>query len=78
MTTQRQGSSPGPVATAAPSSIGASSSLSAWIAGPPAREIAPATPPPCSSRVLAALAIASTSSPVISASRTSISAMSGI
>ena len=40
--------------------------------GPPARTIAPATPPPCASRVLAAFAIASTSSFVMSASRTSI------
>ncbi|HEX5955020.1 MAG TPA: hypothetical protein VFY37_03705 [Solirubrobacterales bacterium] len=33
------------MATAAPSSIGARPSLSAWIDGPPAREIAPATRP---------------------------------
>ena len=39
--------------------------------GPPARAIAPATPPPWSSCVFAALAIASTSSVVMSASRTS-------
>jgi hypothetical protein len=44
---------------------------SAWIAGPPAREIAPATPPPCISCVLAAFAIASTSSFVTSACSTS-------
>ena len=44
--------------------------------GPPAREIAPATPPPCRSWVLAALAIASTSSFVMSACCTSISATS--
>ena len=72
--TQRAGSSPAPVATAAPSSIGAASSLSRWIAGPPAREIAPATPPPWRSSVFAALAIASTSSAVTSPSMTSISA----
>ena len=70
--TQRAGSSPAPVATAAPSSIGARSSLSRWTSGPPAREIAPATPPPCRSSVLAALAIASTSSLVMSPSSTSI------
>ena len=63
--------SPADVATASPMPIGATRSLSSWIAGPPARAIAPATPPPCASRVLAALAIASTSSLVMSASRTS-------
>ena len=46
----------------------------AWIESPPARTIAPATPPPWRSSVLAALAIASTSSSVMSASSTSISA----
>ena len=60
--THLDGSSPAVVATASPSSIGASSSLSSWIARPPARTIAPATPPPCRSSVFAALAIASTSS----------------
>ena len=60
--TQRQGISPPPVSTASPSPIGARASLSRCTDGPPAREIAPATPPPCISRVFAALAIASTSS----------------
>ena len=73
--THRHGSSPPDVSTASPSAIGALRSDSSWIAGPPAREIAPATPPPCSSRVLAALAIASTSSVVMSVSSTSIAAM---
>src|SRR4051794_7718414 len=66
---------PAVVSTASPSPIGALASDSAWIAGPPAREIAPATPPPCSSRVFAAFAIASTSSFVMSVWRTSISAI---
>ena len=70
--THREGISPAVVATAAPSSIGAHSSLSAWTSGPPAREIAPATPPPWRSSVFAALAIASTSSLVMSPSMTSI------
>jgi len=69
--TQRHGMSPPDVGTASPMPIGATRSLSSWIAGPPARLIAPATPPPCASRVLAAFAIASTSSLVMSASRTS-------
>jgi hypothetical protein len=61
------GMSPAVVSTASPSPIGARSSDSRWTAGPPARLIAPATPPPCFSWVLAALAIASTSSLVTSA-----------
>src|SRR5215207_2707751 len=65
--------SPAVVSTASPSPIGATRSLSPWTAGPPAREIAPATPPPWRSSVLAALAIASTSSLVMSACATSIS-----
>ena len=69
--TQRAGSSPAVVSTASPSPIGARSSDSRWISGPPAREIAPATPPPCISCVLAAFAIASTSSFVTSAWMTS-------
>ena len=73
--TQRDGRSPAGVATASPSPIGATRSLSSWIDGPPARAIAPATPPPWASRVLAAFAIASTSSFVTSASRTSTLAM---
>jgi hypothetical protein len=58
--THRHGISPPEVSTASPSPMGAFSSLSALIAGPPAREMAAATPPPCLSSVLAALAIAST------------------
>ncbi len=73
--THRAGMSPAVVSTASPSPIGALSADSASTAGPPAREIAPATPPPCSSRVLAALAIASTSSAVMSVSSTSTVAM---
>ena len=73
--THRDGMSPAVVSTASPRPIGAFSSDSACTAGPPAREIAPATPPPCSSRVLAALAIASTSSVVMSVSSTSTRAM---
>src|SRR5207249_4294133 len=59
-----------------PSPIGAFSFDSRCTSGPPARLIAPATPPPCFSSVLAALAIASTSSFVTSASTTSSSATS--
>jgi hypothetical protein len=70
--TQRLGISPAVVATASPSPIGALSSLSRWTSGPPAREIAAATPPPCIRPVLAAFAIASTSSFVMSACSTSI------
>jgi hypothetical protein len=65
--TQRLGISPAVVSTVSPSPIGAARSLSAWTSGPPAREIAAATPPPCRSSVLAAFAIASTSSFVMSA-----------
>src|SRR3954453_14303295 len=65
------GMSPAVVSTASPRPIGAFSSDSRCTAGPPAREIAAATPPPCLSRVLAALAIASTSSLVTSACSTS-------
>jgi hypothetical protein len=67
--------SPAVVSTASPSPIGARSSDSRWTSGPPAREIAAATPPPCISRVLAAFAIASTSSLVTSAATTSSSAI---
>jgi hypothetical protein len=70
--THRQGIAPPEVATASPNAIGAAERLSASTTGPPARAIAAATPPPCSSCVLAALAIASTSNEVMSASRTSI------
>src|SRR5919204_148465 len=45
--------SPAVVSTASPRPIGAFSSDSRWTAAPPARLIAPATPPPCISRVLA-------------------------
>ena len=72
--TQRAGMSPAVVSTASPNPIGARSSDSRCTAGPPAREIAPATPPPWRSCVLAALAIASTSRVVTSAARTSNSA----
>ena len=61
--TQRQGIEPHHVETASPSPIGAAARLSESIKGPPAREIAAATPPPCSSDVFAAFAIASTSKP---------------
>ena len=44
--TQRHGMSPAVVSTASPSPIGARSSDSRCTSGPPAREIAPATPPP--------------------------------
>ena len=60
-----------PAEPASPSPTGALARLSRRTASPPARAIAPATPPPCISCVLAALAIASTSSWVMSASRTS-------
>ena len=69
--TQRAGRSPALVSTASPRPIGARSFDSRWISGPPAREMAPATPPPWASCVLAALAIASTSSFVTSACATS-------
>jgi hypothetical protein len=65
--TQREGISPALVSTASPSPIGARSWDSRWTSGPPARLIAPATPPPWRSSVFAALAIASTSSRVTSA-----------
>ncbi len=68
---QRAGIRPAVVCTASPSPIGARRLLCSWTSGPPAREIAPATPPPCCSIVLAALAIASTSRVVMSVSRTS-------
>src|SRR6478609_7809605 len=69
--THRAGSVPAVVSTASPSPTGARRWLSSWISGPPARAMAPATPPPCSSRVLAALAMASTPRVVMSVSRTS-------
>ena len=72
--TQRAGMAPAVVSTASPSSIGARSLDSRCTSGPPAREIAPATPPPWASCVFAALAMASTSSAVTSASMTSSSA----
>src|SRR3954451_3854943 len=65
--------SPAEVSTASPRPIGARSSDWRWIASPPAVAIARATPPPCFRSVLAAFAIASTSSFVTSALRTSIS-----
>src|SRR6185312_2692058 len=63
--------SPAVVSTASPSPIGAFSVDSRCTSGPPARAIAAATPPPCRNWVLAALAIASTSSLVTSACTTS-------
>jgi hypothetical protein len=66
--------SPAVVSTASPRPIGALASDSRCTSGPPAREIAPATPPPCRSIVFAALAIASTSSFVTSPEMTSSSA----
>ena len=60
--TQVAGMSPAVVSTASPSPIGALASDSRCTSGPPAREIAAATPPAWRSSVLAALAIASTSS----------------
>ena len=73
--TQRQGMSPPDVSTASPSPIGAALRDSLSIVGPPARAIAAATPPPCRSSVLAALAIASTASAVMSVSSASIAAI---
>src|SRR5918997_2027047 len=70
--------SPAVVSTASPSPIGARSSDSRCTSGPPARAIAAATPPPCLSSVLAALAIASTSSFVTSARWTSSSGTRGL
>src|SRR4051794_5390726 len=75
--TQRDGICPALVSTASPRPIGDLAALSRCSASPAARAIAPATPPPWSSCVLAALAIASTSSVVMSASRTSMSAIAG-
>src|SRR3954454_20406552 len=69
--TQREGMAPAVVSTASPRPIGALRSDSRWTSGPPAREIAPATPPPCASSVLAAFATASTSRVVMSAWSTS-------
>src|SRR5436189_3130651 len=73
--TQRDGGAPAVVRTASPRPIGALAELSRCSASPAARAIAPATPPPCSSWVFAALAIASTSSVVMSTSRISTSAI---
>ena len=72
--THLAGSSPALVADRLAEADRSERSLSVWIARPPALTIAPATPPPCRSSVLAALAIASTSSLVMSACWTSISA----
>src|SRR4051794_38831014 len=74
--TQRAASSPPVVSTASPTGTGARSRDSRSSAGPAARAIAPATPPPCSSCELAAFAIASTSSRVMSACSTVSSATS--
>src|SRR4051794_22623373 len=69
---------PGAAPPAARGPIGARRWLSRGTPGPPAREIAPAPPPPWASRVFAALAIASTARVVMSVSRTStVAAMPG-
>lgn len=64
--THRAGSAPAPVATASP--VGQPSILrhSARISSPPARLIAPSTPPPPASAELAAFTMASTGSAVMS------------
>src|ERR1700674_46184 len=59
--TKRAFNVPPPVMAASPTSTGPSLRHSAWICGPPARAIAPATPPPNSRSLLAALTMASTS-----------------
>src|SRR5438067_5548723 len=71
--THRAASRPAPVATAEPIGIGPFKSASRSISSPPARLIAPATPPPIQRQSFAAFAIASTSSAVISPSTTAIS-----
>src|SRR3990170_2953494 len=55
------------VITAVPTAANPILSLSSWMMRPPLRTIAPATPPPCWSRSLAAFTIASTSRSVRSA-----------
>ena len=70
--TQRQGSLPAPVTTAPPTGTGAFARDSRWISSPPLRTIAPATPPPCASAVLAAFTIASVASSVRSPTTTAI------
>src|SRR4051812_24370939 len=72
--TQRAGIGPAVVSTASPTGTGARSRDSRSSSSPPARAIAPATPPPCISCEFAALAIASTSSFVMSACSTVSSA----
>src|SRR5689334_10924714 len=64
--TWRAGRSPAPVAFASPGSQPPSRRHSARIAGPPARWIAPSTPPPPRSDGFAAFTIASTSCSVMS------------
>jgi hypothetical protein len=64
-------SRPEPVATASPTSIGPFATASRSISSPPARLIAPATPAPIQRALLAAFAIASVSSAVMSPSTTS-------
>src|SRR3989304_5528459 len=67
-TTQRAGRPPAPVATAGPGGVPAGylARSSAVIAGPPARWIAPSTPPPPLSALLAALTMASAANAVMS------------
>ena len=65
-TTQRALRSWPVVTTAAPTSMGPWSIASVSTASPPTRLMAPATPDPIQSSLLAALAIASTSSSVMS------------
>src|SRR5207247_1749531 len=71
--TQRAASRPAPVATASPTAIGPFATASRSISSPPARLIAPATPAPIQRWSLAAFAIASTSSCVMSPSAISSS-----
>src|SRR5713226_7632055 len=59
--TKRALNLPPPVMAASPTSMGLIARHSAWICGPPAFAIAPATPPPSSRSLLAALTMASTS-----------------
>src|SRR5262245_7172490 len=62
------------VTTACPTAHVPIRSHSSWIDGPPRRRIAPATPEPSCNASLAALTIASTESPVMSALVSSIEA----
>src|SRR5450759_3334479 len=68
--TQRAGRAPAPVATAVPAGVpyACRARSSAMISGPPARWIAPSTPPPPASAAFAALPIASAAIAVLSPS----------